>query len=65
MNSIDKSFEHFMRKALSERIETISQIIATGSCKTLDSYREAVGEIRGLKTALQDCDDIKNKLNEG
>lgn len=65
MNSFDQSFDHLLRKVVTARIETLSQAVATGSCKTMDAYRESVGEIRGLKTVLQECEEIKKKLNEG
>lgn len=65
MNSFDQSLDHLLRKELTSKIETLSQTVTLGSCKTIESYRETVGEIRGLKTALQECDEIKKKLNEG
>ena len=56
---------HSMRLLINERIDVIKNNMAHGAAfKTLEAYRDAIGEVRGLKTSLELIDEAEKKVRE-
>lgn len=64
MNSYEEAFEHVLRRLIDAEISDLSEGIVRGVFDTLESYREHVGEVRGLKIALSLCDETVAKLEK-
>jgi len=47
---------------MDERIAEKSAHVAGGSCQTQEAYREAVGYIKGLKSAKEDFQELWKQL---
>lgn len=65
MDSLDRTFEHALRRELQERYDRLTQSVAAGSAASFEKYKEMVGELNGIRVVLSICDDIKKKLTEG
>lgn len=58
----DTVFEKEVRRILDERMLRLSLAVARGEPQTNDAYRERVGEIRGIETALKACDEARRLI---
>lgn len=58
-------FESELRKILAEEIADLTANLAGGtSAKSYDEYQHEVGRIRGLKTALEACDEAATIVSQ-
>ena len=57
MNSFD-----YLIKELQDEINVHSQSIIAGRPQTIEEYRQVVGTIRGLESAIQITKDLVQKL---
>lgn len=58
-------FEALLRKSLEERINEIKDELVEGlGVDDYSKYRQRVGEVQGLKRALEECDFVNQTLNE-
>ena len=53
-----------LRELIQKRIDALKDNMAFGAaCATFDAYREAVGQVRGLKEALELIADAEKKVD--
>ena len=53
-----------LRGKLRERIISISEAVANGTCKNFDEYRNLCGVINGLALAERDLLDLHNAMEQ-
>lgn len=56
-------FVHAYRKALNNRMDKVTDHLATGGAKDIEAYRSMCGEIQGISQALYDFDSLLKKAN--
>ena len=54
----------FIRLELQKEINSKSEFIAAGNCKTFDEYKHVTGVIRGLALAIDLIKDREQKLED-
>ena len=57
--------EQILLKKLSEQIESRADMIASGGVSDYPEYRENVGFIRGIKTAISLLEETNSELTKG
>ena len=58
-----KLFELLITK-IQERIKNVEESLNNGSAKDYAEYRELCGVIRGLRSALMECQDLAARYKE-
>ena len=58
----DTTFENEARKVLNDKLRTLIEWVADGGPQTIEAYREAAGEIKGLKVALEACNEARRLI---
>ena len=53
-----------LRSKFRERIVSISEAVANGTCKSFDEYRNLCGVINGLALAERDLLDLHNAMEQ-
>jgi hypothetical protein len=56
-------FQQSLEQRIRERRSKIMEDLVSGNAKTLDTYRELVGHLRGLDEALVLCDETNKDMN--
>jgi hypothetical protein len=51
-----------LNEAIREKIDSVSEALASGSAKDYPEYRELCGLIRGLEHALREVNDLSRKF---
>lgn len=64
MQTLDTRFEREARKAIEERVATLTEEIALGNCTSFEDYRNRCGVIAGLRSAADLFEDVNAKLKE-
>lgn len=60
MLTFNQVFENKARQLLTQRIEEIKEAMSRGF---VDNYDKSVGEIAGLRAALEICDEVNRLIN--
>lgn len=62
--SAHAEFERELRKRIGERLIETGENLAKGSAQSFEDYRETVGEIRGLRRALELIEEVTKHVEE-
>ena len=54
----------YVRLELQKEVNSKSEFIASGNCKTFDEYKHVTGVIRGLTLAIETLKDREQKLED-
>jgi len=54
----------YVRLELQKEVNSKSEFIASGNCKTFDEYKHVTGVIRGLTLAIETIKDREQKLED-
>ena len=54
----------YVRLELQKEVNSKSEFIASGTCKTFDEYKHVTGVIRGLTLAIETIKDREQKLED-
>lgn len=54
---------HAYRKALNNRMDKVTDHLATGGAKDIEAYRSMCGEVQGISQALYEFDALLKKAN--
>lgn len=61
---VGTAFEREFRKEIDVRIATLTEGIAAGMVGNFEEYKHMAGQIIGLRSALDACDETNRKLSE-
>jgi len=50
-----------LKKILKDLISNREGLVSAGNCKDYAEYREAIGNISGLKSAVRELEDLQDK----
>lgn len=62
MQTLSNLFETELRKFIDDELMRLGDIMQAGNVEDFPDYKEKVGIIKGLKKALELCDDVAFEL---